>query len=413
MTIPNEEFSRADRLERASKAMQEIHVARAPEEVIRSTAWAMRAAARRSIWRRLAVQGTAAAVIALAVLGFAIVMSEGGTSLVLAEVAEQVKATKSLRAVVVNPNEGGTLFISGTRKRYEGENAVLIADSGTGEEVMLDTKNKLAYRLPNAAGRVVDFYGLFRNLAREASKPIDEYVDQRGQRYPGFAGTTRLKIGDDETLKVDAKVWSDPETKLPVRVEIRPAGTDEKAAKLIDEIEFDVRLDDDLFDMTIPAGYTVVGLARDQLKPPPNKAEADKLTIVPGVGIGAVKFGMSRKEIVAILGEPEVTLHDTYLGYLSKGLQLALGGDELGMIIANPSDAASLVRNEFPGQTEKGIRIGSSWEEVLERYGEPDPPLPSDRGNPAEMGFARYEKLGLMFSFANDKVAQIFASRID
>ena len=404
-----------DRTASAIESMQSIDITEVPEVLIRSTAFAMREAAQRATWRSFAFRAAAAAVVALVLIGFAIVASLSGPAIALAEVAEQVKATKTLRAVVVDPREGGTLFASGTLRRYQGEHSVAIGDSATGQEIMLNVKNKIAYRSAKTAALVLDFYALFRDLGKAASTPINDYVDPNGQRYPGFSGSTTVKVGEKETMEFDAKVWVDPETKLPVRMEIRPSNAGETEAKLIEQIEFDVALDDALFDMTIPADYKIVGLTPDQLKPPPSKEEAAKLTIVPGVGIGQVKFGMSRKEIVAILGEPEVVLHDTYLGYLSLGLQLVTGGpelDKLEMIIANPSDAASHVRNDFPGETDKGIRIGSSWQAVIDAYGQPDPPLPSDKDHP-QIKSARYEKLSLAFSFVDDKVAQIFASQVD
>ena len=164
--------------------------------------------------------------------------------------------------------------------------------------------------------------------------------------------------------------------------------------------------------MSIPPGYTVVGIYPDEVKPAPSEAEAAKLTIVPGIGIGEVKFGMSREQIVAILGEPEFTNLGVYLCYPSRGLQLILVGrepDRLGMIIANPMDLVALTRNEFPGQTDKGIRMGSSEQQVREAYGAPDPPLPTDKGQ----GIARYGKLAIMFGFVDGKVQQIIAERTD
>ena len=109
-------------------------------------------------------------------------------------------------------------------------------------------------------------------------------------------------------------MWSDPATKLPVRLELRSAdGDGREFVTLIDQIEFDVALDDKLFDMTIPPDLKVVGLSADPLNPVPAEEEAAKLTIVPCEGLGAVKFGMSRERIVAILGEPAFTLHKVYL----------------------------------------------------------------------------------------------------
>ena len=276
--------------------------------------------------------------------------------------------------------------------------------------MVLDTKSKSGYYMPRQrmTSALLDFYGMFRELGAAASTPIKEYVDKAGRRFPGFSGKTALKIGGP-IWKVEAKVWSDPKTKLPVRLEIQ---TTEGGgwALLINQIEFDVPLDDAIFAMTIPEEYTIVGLSPDQLKPPPSKQEAAKLTIVPTVGIGEVKFGMSREQIVAVLGEPESTIGEMYLGYPSKGLQLVLVGrepDKLGMIIANPMGALSLTRNEFPGQTDKGIGMGSTFQEVRDAYGEPDPPLPGER----IVDCARYDQPEIMFVFVDGKVVQIIAGR--
>lgn len=65
------------------------------------------------------------------------------------------------------------------------------------------------------------------------------------------------------------------------------------------------------------------------------------------------------------------------------GLQLVLVGrepDKLGMIIAKPMDLVSLTRNDFSGQTNYGVQMGSSEQQVRDAYGAPDPPLQSDKG---------------------------------
>jgi hypothetical protein len=368
------------------------------------------------VWRTRTLRIATAATILLALLGAAALVMRTRPALAFADVARRVDATRTVRAVVVDPREGGTLLSSGKRMRFEGAGAIVIADAATGQEVMLETRTKSAYRIPQrAVSRAMDFYGVFRELAGAASTPIEKYVDKAGRQYPGLQGKCAVKIGDDAIWNVEAKVWSEPATKLPVRMEIRPTGGEgQERAVLLEQIEFDVSLDDTLFDMTIPSGYTVVGLTSDKLKPPPSAQEAAELTIVPGVGIGRVKFGMSREQIVTVLGEPEFTMHDSYLCYPSKGLQLVLVGrepDKLGTIIANPSDAASATRNEFLGQTDKGIRMGSSEKQVRDAYGEPDPPLPSDKDLHASVKLLRYDKLGIMFSFVDDRLGQIFATR--
>jgi hypothetical protein len=401
------------RLEDAMRAMRAIEVPGPPEELIRRARPAMLRAHRRRLWREGAPRLAAAAAIALAMLAAAALVTQTRPSRALADVAGRVDATRTLRAVVVGPRERGTLLASGTRTRFEGDGTVVIADSAARREVMLQEGTKSAFRIPRqGGGRALDFYGVFRELAASASAPIEEYVDAEGRRFPGLRGRASLKVGPDAEWTVVADVWSDPATKLPVRLELRPEGGGREDAFLVERIEFDVALDEALFDMAIPPGYSLVGIDAARLGPAPSGREAEKLTIVPGAGIGDVTFGMSREQVVGVLGEPEFTMHDVYLCYPSKGLQLVLVGrepDKLGMIIANPMDAPSLTRNEFPGRTDKGIRIGSSEREVRDAYGEPDPPLPSDRGSHARV--ARYAKLGMMFGFTDGQVRQMIVNR--
>jgi hypothetical protein len=144
---------------------------------------------------------------------------------------------------------------------------------------------------------------------------------------------------------------------------------------------------------------------------------------VANVGIGKVKFGMSRDEIVAIMGEPETeqavaisvgpetTAPATNLNYSSLGLQLLILGDEPGKLhwlIANPVDEYSQPRHDFVGQTDTGIRMGASVQDVIDAYGVPDAPVPGDSTHGVVV---RYEKIGTMFSFANGKLIQIMTGR--
>lgn len=412
----DQQFPNSDQLEIATTAMQSVDVSKLPEEVIRKTSLAMVQSSRKRRKHIPVLQGSIVALVALLLLVITGVIGQTNSSLAFTEVARQVAATKTLRAVVIFPTDGrAKLFVADTRRRLEGEGTITIANPSTGRRVQLDTKRKLAYRIGQPGmGVAFDFYGTFRNLAAAASTPIEEFVDKAGQRYPGFSGKTSLSLGGGKTWDVEVKVWSNPKTKLPVRLEIKPSEYP-KQTMVVEQLEFDVSLDDAIFDMTIPKDYKIVGLSADELKPPPSEKEAAKLTIELGVGLGEVKFGMTRKQIVAVLGEPEFTLHDSYLCYPSKGLQLVLVGrepDKLGTIIANPMDASMLTRNEFPGQTGKGIRIGSTLKQIRNAYGEPDVVLPLGNSNPKKLRSASYGQLGAQFHFWEGKVAQIFANRL-
>jgi hypothetical protein len=82
------------------------------------------------------------------------------------------------------------------------------------------------------------------------------------------------------------------------------------------------------------------------------------------------------------------------------------------------------VLHDFPGQTDKGIRIGSTPQEVIAAYGKPDNPFEVDPKVPASvvtkgheeleiMTVARYEKLGMNFTFVNGKLARIVVLRTE
>jgi hypothetical protein len=225
-----------------------------------------------------------------------------------------------------------------------------------------------------------------------------------------------LKFRDGTRLTAQVKIWKDSKIELPVRVEIEMPEADEAMRIVLENVEFDVALDESLFDMKIPDGYSVAGVFPDQLVPAVAAADAAKLVITPGVGIGEVKFGMSREEIESVFGKPEFLIGEMCLCYPSEGLQLVLVGrepDKLGLIIANPMDAANLTRNEFAGQTDKGIRIGSSADEVIAAYGESDPLGPGEHPPSYPIGVVGYGRLNLTFRFTHGRVKQIIAARVD
>ncbi|MFN0055051.1 MAG: hypothetical protein ACKV0T_23000 [Planctomycetales bacterium] len=409
----NGEHGISGRLEAAVSAMRSIDVAAKPDYLNRLAPPAIHRPVLTSLWRSRAAKFAGSTIAALALVSLFLANRGGVTSSAFAQAAERVKVTKTLKALVDVDGQRGRLFVSGTRSRFEGDGVVVVADSKSGLEVMFQSSSKLAYRLPRRAiSQALDFYAIFRDLSKIVSKPIAEHTDAAGRRYPGAKGQAVVKIAPNAEWKIDAEVWSDPKNGLPVRLTFRAA---DAGAVLVDRIEFDPMLDDSLFNMAIPPDYVVAGITPDQLRAALSAEEGARLIMKPGVGVGEVKFGMTRDQIVGILGEPEFTLHKVYLNYPSMGLQFVLQGPEgnetLGLIIANPWDAASLTRRDFPGETSKGIRIGSSVQQVHDAYGKPDPAHPGDKAPPDGPHIARYGKQSLMFGFVDGKVAQIVMSR--
>ena len=111
------------------------------------------------------------------------------------------------------------------------------------------------------------------------------------------------------------------------------------------------------------------------IKKADEEALVDELIIEPLVGIGPVKFGMSKEEVLKHFGQPDKVFADgTKLNYVSsKGLSFTvdseLGLQEIGCWSEGmlPSRITT-----FAGRTKEGIGIGASEEEIVAAYGQPD-----------------------------------------
>ncbi len=166
-----------------------------------------------------------------------------------------------------------------------------------------------------------------------------------------------------------------------------------------DDMRFDEPLADELFSVTPPDGSVVTTVGT----PPADRQElfSMPLVVTPIVGVGPLKFGTSRVEIHRRLGKPDsehvhipsfpitdktssmngkerppgaalivlTKLH--ILNYWGLGLTLTLEAEEgLRGIQCLGQDSVGAAGRTFRGATDKGIRIGSSAEDVLKAYGE-------------------------------------------
>jgi hypothetical protein len=236
-----------------------------------------------------------------------------------------------------------------------------------------------------------------------------------GRPCPGF------QILEENGL---LKVWIDPDTRLPVYAERTTEGrfppidavkkskpwegvviqTEQLVQDVMtttwSDFEYDVELDARLFDVTAPNGYvaTTEGTPRSKRRP----RSGEKLIVKRGVGIGDATFGMSKVEIVELLGEPEEVVHEKFdpkpfpnvpedapegmkpeefyeivgerewdvLKYNTRGFWLTvrpIAG--LARIECFGSDFHGTTVAVFPGHTAEGIGMGASATEVIQKYG--------------------------------------------
>lgn len=133
-------------------------------------------------------------------------------------------------------------------------------------------------------------------------------------------------------------------------------------------------------------------------KPPePPKAGDDRLLVVPLVGLGPVRFGMSKDQVIQHLGEPDrMEAGGMMIQYVkSKGISLMLDPTRGVRSIdcwSTDHPHAMPGMTSFAGKTKEGIAMGASREQIVTAYGEPDRTVP--RGD-IEVLF--YDKLQTQF----------------
>lgn len=144
----------------------------------------------------------------------------------------------------------------------------------------------------------------------------------------------------------------------------------------------------------------LVGCGSKKTEEPP-----DKLIIEPLVGIGPVRFGMPREEVVEHFGKPDRIFPGelTKLNYVpSRGLVFTVDA-ELGLQeIACWSEGMLPSRvTTFAGKTNEGVGIGATQEQIVEIYGQPDRTSAGSRGIIQNL---HYDKLSAKFSLKEGRI---------
>jgi hypothetical protein len=127
------------------------------------------------------------------------------------------------------------------------------------------------------------------------------------------------------------------------------------------------------------------------------------IVIEPGVSVGPVHSGMTIKQIIAELGQPERT-KDSILQYLTLGLYI------IPAKVPDKGDVVHIVgvASPFAGHTKEGICLGSGRAEVIQAYGEPTTTkLLKPESAKAGREVLRYERLGLNFELQDGMVVSM------
>jgi outer membrane lipoprotein-sorting protein len=283
-----------------------------------------------------------------------------------ARVQAAMRATETVKCRQTISFDGNTMEVSQLLIRREGlfrderSNGYTVVNANKDVAMVVNPMTREATRLHGTRVPPANLVEAVRNVSTNSAT----------QALPAQAIDDKPVIGFEVTAQAKkVKLWADPESLLPVRIESDTV--DDHGALLVctlDEFVFGQELDDALFTVEAPEGYTVKdkGIA------------IANLVLTPGEGMGPIKFGMSRKEVVELLGTPDAEQEVKDVGlamsYATHGFAITVNKDKGVSTIscfAQPAGSEKVI-GEFTGKTDKGIALGASSTTIVRAYGEPD-----------------------------------------
>lgn len=272
-----------DLLSRAVAATRQLSLPEGPSGDLQAqTLAALREAARRpktNFLQRIShMPWTSKATALLATAASLVIVYMGlstltGTALAFADVVAVLNkvrtATWKSTTEVTGPDNktvtwtGIGMFLAPSHERtemsFQGTKSIQIFDGQKDKTISLspDTKTALVIELKNIPPKSENPFGktfqAFRTLAARALDGQAGKIEPLGARTIDgrHAQGFRIELG-----AVEVKIWADPTTSLPVRVE-QTAIAGPKTHIVLTDFQVDMDLDESLFSLEIPAGYTV------------------------------------------------------------------------------------------------------------------------------------------------------------
>jgi outer membrane lipoprotein-sorting protein len=351
----------------------------------------------RSPWkRRLSMSLRIAAGLLIAVglagVGTLLVPRESAAYVTLAEVQATVERTRTLSCTMTDKtsspdkqeSELHQLLIRGPSlvRTENADHSYTIMDYEHHKALLVDPAQKSARIMEGLAipkgVPVINFYDLFRTIAADPIKTLPPR-EIAGKSAVGFMVRNPMPGGDHrkpEAPKPEITVWVDPQTKLPLRIEMTSREGIVTTSEVFTDIVFDRPLDPALFDMNPPAGFRLETFGVAQLQPVPAAQEAAELVVTPLEGIGPVKFGMTTDQVIKLLGSPDKVVKPvkdlTVLEYYSRGFSIHANAQRgVLMIMCYTGKFWAFKVRDFAGQTNKGIRMGAGRAAIEIAYGAP------------------------------------------
>ena len=213
-------------------------------------------------------------------------------------------------------------------------------------------------------GRITSAHALIEVLKRSGSVEI---VDERVQ---GGRKLTVLHLEQWDGFGQSVELVADSATGLPVSVTQTFEG-----GVATQDFEWNVAIAANLMAVRLPAGVTPTVVDANEQAPP--------LPVVPGVGIGPIRLGMTSEEVRKILGRPDkVRMAEDGLPSVmwyteTLGITVLLGSneDERNRVVSVSGSLGHYVAaryRDFTGTTPEGIGLGATAEDIIAAYGATD-----------------------------------------
>lgn len=233
----------------------------------------------------------AAVIFVLAVTGVALWFHGGGTAPVFADFLEPILEAKTVRYKMITEMKGppaGTattevMMLDATRSRSEMEvempdkskfMTVHIRDGGQGKTLLLNPAEKRATvfnyaNMPEDRKAKPNDPFWFRSLLLDARDTPDVKREALGEKDIDGRRVVGIRISLPAGV---FRVWGDPKTGLPVRIEATVAIMP-NVKMTISDFAFNVDMDESLFSVEPPAGYEVIQVQRTPSDESPSEEE--------------------------------------------------------------------------------------------------------------------------------------------
>lgn len=262
------------------RSVREFEAGTTETKTNRTTIWGL-------IMKSPITKFAAIAAVLIAAIIFGVIQFGGsfdGASVAWADVVKPILHAQTAIFTMIIGEEGKAPEIqdmvmgSRIRRTMEGIEDISIIDLETSRILTLDPKEKEATYidlkgLPKIPNYLENLRNVITMLEEEPQFVVEELGEKEidGTRAVGFRGVHP---------KVEVTIWADAETALPIRIEQQEG----QLLVISKDFQFDVEMDESLFSMEVPEGYTQKQMELDLF----GSTEAD---FIEGLRIWAELFG--------------------------------------------------------------------------------------------------------------------------